>query len=99
MALPAVMLIVAIAIGSVSLQLKRIDLVSSASILARAIAREEPSEVVDQMVDSLGNLVHFELQEQNGLVCVQLVENVQIAGLEVKIFELSERQCARAVGQ
>ena len=99
MALPAVTLVVAIAIGAISVQLKRIDLVASSSVLARAIARDEPADVIDQMISRLGNAVKFELQESGSFVCVSLKESVSLPGIEGQLLELDEKQCARATGR
>lgn len=52
--LPAVLMLVGLALGAMNLQLQRMELVSSASTIARAIAREEPVEVVDALVMELG---------------------------------------------
>jgi aryl-alcohol dehydrogenase-like predicted oxidoreductase len=50
LALPAVVMIVALALGAMSVQLQRMELVSAASTIARAIARGEPIEIVDALV-------------------------------------------------
>ena len=47
LALPAVVMIVAMALGAMSVQLQRMELVSAASTIARAIARGEPIAIVD----------------------------------------------------
>ena len=97
--LPAVMLIVGLALGAMSIQLQRMELVSAASTIARAIARDEPIEVVDALVASLGEQVGFEIQEELGLVCVILRSEIGILSIDLTGLELIESQCAKAQGQ
>jgi len=97
--LPSVMLIVGLALGAMSIQLQRMELVSAASTIARAIARDEPIEVVDALVASLGEQVGFEIQEELGLVCVTLRSEIGILSIDLTGFELIESQCAKAQGQ
>jgi hypothetical protein len=97
--LPAVLLVIALAVGAMSIQLQRMQLVSAASEIARAIAREEPAALVDQLVSDLGQQVGFELLEQDGLVCVILESGVELIGIDMTGLELIETQCAKAQGQ
>jgi hypothetical protein len=97
--LPAVLLVMALAFGAMSIQLQRMQLVSAASEIARAIAREEPMALVDGLVSELGEQVDFELSEDGGLVCVVLKSGVELVGLDVMGLELIETQCAKAQGR
>lgn len=97
--LPAVLLIIGLALGAMSIQLQRMELVSAASTIARAIARDEPIEIVDQLVASLGEQVGFEIQEELGLVCVILRSEIGILSIDLTGLELIESQCAKAQGQ
>ena len=97
--LPAVLLIVGLALGAMSIQLQRMELVSAASTIARAIARGEPIEIVDALVSSLGEQVGFEIQEELGLVCVILRSEIGILSIDLTGLELIESQCAKAQGQ
>lgn len=97
--LPAVLLIIGLALGAMSIQLQRMELVSAASTIARAIARDEPIEIVDQLVASLGEQVGFEIQEELGLVCVTLRSEIGILSIDLTGLELIESQCAKAQGQ
>lgn len=97
--LPAVLLIIGLALGAMSIQLQRMELVSAASTIARAIARDEPIEIVDQLVASLGEQVGFEIQEESGLVCVILRSEIGILSIDLTGLELIESQCAKAQGQ
>lgn len=97
--LPAVLMLVGLSLGAMNLQLQRMELVSSASTIARAIAREEPVEVVDALVMELGEQVGFEIQESEGIVCVVLRSEVGILSIELTGLELIESQCAKASGR
>jgi hypothetical protein len=99
LALPAVLLIVGLALGAMSVQLQRMELVSAASTIARAIARGEPIAIVDALVSELGEQVGFEIQEELGVVCVILRSEIGIFGIDLTGLELIETQCAKAQGQ
>ena len=97
--LPAVLLVVGLALGAMSIQLQRMELVSAASTIARAIARDEPIEIVDALVSELGEQVGFEIQEELGVVCVILRSEIGILSIDLTGLELIETQCAKAQGQ
>ena len=97
--IPAVMMIVALALGALSVQLQRMELVSAASTIARAIARGEPIEIVDALVTELGEQVGFEIQEDLGVICVVLRSEIGILSIDLPGLELIESQCAKAQGQ
>ncbi len=99
LALPAVVIIVGLALGAMSVQLQRMELVSAASTIARAIARGEPIEIVDALVTDLGERVGFEIQEELGVVCVILRSEIGILSIDLTGLELIESQCAKAQGQ
>ena len=97
--LPAVLLIVGLALGAMSVQLQRMELVSAASTIARAIARGEPIAIVDALVTDLGEQVGFEIHEELGVVCVILRSEIGIFSIDLTGLELIETQCAKAQGQ
>jgi hypothetical protein len=97
--LPAVLLILGLALGAMTIQLQRMELVSAASTIARAIARDEPIEIVDAMVSKLGENVNFEIEEELGVVCVILRSEIGILSIDFTGLELIESQCAKAQGQ
>ena len=99
LALPAVVMIVALALGAMSVQLQRMEMVSAASTIARAIARGEPIEIVDALVAELGERIGFEIQEELGVVCVVLRSEIGIFSIDLTGLELIETQCAKAQGQ
>lgn len=97
--LPAVLMVLVVAFGAMSIQLTRMELISSASSIARAIARGEPIEIVDNLVADVGEQVDFEIQESEGLICVVLKSKVEILNLDLQEFDLIETQCAKPNGQ
>jgi hypothetical protein len=99
LALPAVVMIVALALGAMSVQLQRMEMVSAASTIARAIARGEPIEIVDSLLAELGERIGFEIQEELGVVCVVLRSEIGIFSIDLTGLELIESQCAKAQGQ
>ena len=97
--LPVVILIMTIAIGALSLQSAKLQLINAAAMVATAVARGEASEHIDQLVTAAGERVQFELEELEDSVCVELSVATQIAGIDIGFIELVEKQCARASGQ
>ncbi len=97
--LPVVILIMTIAIGAMSLQSAKLQLINVAAMVASAVARGEPAELIDQLVSSAGEQVAFELEELEDSICVKLSVAAPIAGIELGFLELAEKQCARASGQ
>ena len=97
--LPVVILIMTIAIGALSLQSAKLQLINAAAMVATAVARGEPAEHIDQLVTAAGERVQFELEELEDSVCVELSVATQIAGIDIGFIELVEKQCARASGQ
>jgi hypothetical protein len=88
-----------IAIGAMSLQSAKLQLINVAAMAASAVARGEPAELIDQLVASAGDQVAFELEELEDSICVKLSVAAPIAGIEIGFLELAEKQCARASGQ
>ena len=97
--LPAVLLVMAFVLGAMSIQLQRMQLVSAASEIARAIAREEPMALVDQLVSELDEQVSFEIFEEDSLVCVVLKSRVELLDFNLMGLDLIETQCAKAQGR
>jgi hypothetical protein len=97
--LPVVILIMTIAIAALSLQSAKLQLINVAAMVATAVARGEPAELIDQLVATAGDQVAFELEELEDSICVKLSVAVPIAGIEIGFLELAEKQCARASGR
>ena len=97
--LPAVILIMTIAIAAMSLQSTKLQLINVAAMVASAVARGESAGQIDQLLATAGEKVQFELEELEDSICVKLSVAAPIAGIEIGFLELVEKQCARAVGQ
>lgn len=97
--LPVVILIMTIAIAALSLQSAKLQLINVAAMVATAVARGEPAELIDQLVATAGDQVAFELEELEDSICVNLSVAAPIAGIEIGFLELAEKQCARASGR
>lgn len=94
--LPAVCMVLAIAIGGLGLQVERIGLVGAASNAARALARGEPN---NQAVDAaLPRGVSAQISHQGHLVCVTVYKEVSIMALPEALFRIEETQCSRMAG-
>ncbi len=94
--LPAVCMVLAIAIGGLGLQVERICLVGLASNAARSIARGEPENQV--VGDSLSHGVSAQVSNQGNLVCVTAYKEVSIMALPEALFRIEETQCSRMGG-
>jgi hypothetical protein len=97
--LPAIALVLALAIGAMSLQLQKLQLIGTASSVAKAIARGESLAIVDDLVAKAGERVNFEFSEIENMVCVSLSVDAALPAIEFDVFDLIETQCARAQGQ
>ncbi len=97
--LPVITLVLALAIGAMGLQLQKLQLIGTASSVAKAIARGESLAIVDELVAMAGERVRFEFSEIENMVCVSLSLDATLPAIEFNGFDLSETQCARAQGQ
>jgi hypothetical protein len=97
--LPAVLLVIAIAISAMSVQITKLQLVASAVQIAKAVARGESAEFIDQLLADSGDDIGFEIVESDDLVCVSLSSQVMFPGIDLAVLDLIETQCARAQGQ
>jgi hypothetical protein len=97
--LPVLMFVIALAIGAMGLQLQKLQLINSATMIAGAIARGEDISYVDDLVLNAGLEVLFEIQEVEDLVCVTLSKKMKLPGLDIGFLDLVERACSRTQGQ
>jgi hypothetical protein len=98
LAIPAVMMLLAIFIGAMGLQLERFRLVDLAATLARADARGESPEVLKDLIDQWQPSANFKVESTQELVCIVVTKATSILGLPEKVFVLAEKQCARKQG-
>lgn len=95
--LPTVALVMVIAIAALGVQIDRLKLVSAASQIVRAISREEPESMVEELLANLDSEVVFEITESDSTICVELTRDYSIPGLHNEPLRLSEMQCAGAI--
>jgi hypothetical protein len=96
--LPAVLMILAISIGSLTAQLERLKLVSIAGMIARAVARDEPPEMVNSIFARQIEGRELKFFSRELMACVELSRTVNLAGLANFGLRLAETQCARKLG-
>ncbi|MEN9749603.1 MAG: hypothetical protein RL149_681 [Actinomycetota bacterium] len=96
--LPAVFMVISIAIGALSLQVERMRLVGLAAELARASGRGESEQTIRQLYGERigGSKVDY---SSDGLFsCVEVSTEVELLGLPTFTLRLADRECARTVG-
>jgi len=96
--LPAVILILIVALQVLSFQSARMGLIELAAESARAVARGEDSTVVESLVkDAVVNpKPTWVIQHKDFELCVEFTQNQSLAGLG--LINLVETQCARKSG-
>lgn len=95
-ALPAVVMVIAVTIAGFGLQVERMKFVSMASSSARAIGRGEDAGRVEAEFKELASGAELSIQYLENHVCARIERTFQVAGIES--FTVSERQCARKSG-
>jgi hypothetical protein len=103
LAMPAVSLVIAVTLSAFALQIERMKLVSVSAMAARAMARGEAEENVRALVlegnaGSASQAVLIDVETRENTVCIKLSRAFEISGMNGKLFEISEVQCARKVG-
>ena len=99
--LPAVLLVLGVALSVLAIQTSRIGLVGLAAESARALARGESEALVQQLLQgaSLGGEVNSKTSFSDLSVCVELAQINHIRGLgDIFPIEVKEIQCARKGG-
>jgi hypothetical protein len=96
--LPAVLMILAISIGSLTAQLERLKLVSIAGMIARAVARDESPEMINSVFARQIEGRELKIFSRELMTCVELSRSVKLAGLANFGLRLAETQCARKLG-
>ena len=98
MVLPAVLMIIAVSLSSVSAQVERMRLVSVAAGLARAVARGEPSGRATTAFRGqlAGRKVRFSIEGQ--FACAEVIAEIELLGLPQLPMRLADRECQRRVG-
>ena len=94
LALPVVMMILAITLGSLSIQLERMKLVSAAAAISRAVGRGEPREKLQLL--TTGRQVTF--KNTADMVCAEVSARFRLPGLPGFDLPISDTECARKLG-
>jgi hypothetical protein len=95
-ALPAVILVAGLLFGILNLQMTRIELVNTAAVAARAVARDEPPVQLTKLANS--KKAEFQISVSGVFVCVRASKNLEFGPIRLGIIELEETQCARIQG-
>lgn len=94
-ALPAMMSVLMILLSTFSIQLQRFDLAEQSAMIARAAARGENSQVLDQLARGQTS---YQIYRVASLVCAKAERPVQLLNLNAPIFTLVDKHCARSEG-
>jgi Flp pilus assembly protein TadG len=93
-ALPAVMLVVGLILAVGQWQLQQQRLLVSAATIARALARGESQDLVDEWV--LQSQARLEVSYGSNLVCARLSQASSLLGFQkFADLKVSEQQCAQ----
>jgi Flp pilus assembly protein TadG len=93
--LPVMMSVLLVLLSTFSIQLQRFDLAEQSAMLARAAARGEETQVLDQL--AVGP-TSYEIYKLANLVCAKAERPVRLLNLSAPMFMLTDRHCARAEG-
>lgn len=95
---PTVFMVLAIALGSISMQIEKVKLTTLAGMLSRGVSRGESAEFLSQTFASqlLGR--NWQSSHREALVCVEVSRTVGLAGVTDFGLRLAEEQCARKLG-
>lgn len=96
--LPAVFMMLAVSVLSISAQVERMKMVSVAGMMSRAVARGEPAATLNQVFAGQVEGRDWQILNQGLFVCVELTRQVAIASLPDFDLRLAETQCARKMG-
>lgn len=94
--LPAVLLMLAISIGSLSAQVERMRLVSIAAQIARAAGRGEPA-VAERYARVLAGR-QLEFSSQGLFACAEVSIDKSLLGLPGLSLRLADKECVRRLG-
>ena len=95
-AMPSVVLVLAVALGGFGLQIERLKLVASAASFARSLGRGDSEQNIRGLAMETDSKLKLHFDYLEDFVCVTLSNNFAISSLSS--IEVSERQCARKGG-
>lgn len=94
MVIPVVVMILGITLGSLSIQLERMKLVSIAASISRGVGRGEPLEKLQFLLG--GRVLAF--KNTSELICAEVSARFRLPGLTGLDFPISDTECARRLG-
>jgi hypothetical protein len=94
--LPAVLMILLLALSVLSFSLARVKVVELAGAGARALARGESVQIVEQMLTEANLKAKPEVITENFLVCLKLTTKQEI--FQLGILSFTEQACSRRAG-
>jgi hypothetical protein len=89
-------MVLVFALSLMGMQATRLQLIESAAIAARAIARGEPQPQVNELISAVAESNSMKVMADGDLVCVEVKVQREIFWLGR--IELQERQCSRNQG-
>lgn len=95
-AMPSVVLVLAVSLGGFGLQIERLKLVASAASLARSLGRGGSEQIIRDLASQTDANRKLEFEYLEDFLCVTLSKSFAISPLPS--IEVSERQCARKGG-
>jgi hypothetical protein len=95
-AMPAVVLVIAVTLSGFGLQVERMKYVSVAASAARALGRGEAQADVQSLIAEQAPEATIEIQFLENHICAKVSKVIPVLGLQN--FVVSERQCARKMG-
>ena len=101
MILPAVLLIMVLALGVLGTQSSRMQLIELAAESSRAIARGEPESTAEQLIRESGLAAETEssVTYSDLMICVELTQSLTLPVLGgLLAIPLAEKQCSRKSG-
>jgi len=93
--LPAVLLILLMALSALTAQAQRMNLVELSAVGARALARGEDEITLKQLLDQTKG-VEYEIVHKNMFICLKLTVDWRLFWLGS--FPIAEQQCSRKSG-
>lgn len=96
--LPTVLMILTIALASLSAQLERFKLVSVAGMISRAVARGETLDQINIVFAKQLEGRKFSTYSLDPMVCAEVSQLLEIEVLPDFDLRLAETQCARKLG-
>ena len=95
-AMPTVALVIAVTLSGFALQLERMNFVSLAASVARALGRGEAQADVAALLAEAAPEVALEVEYLENYICAKVYKTVYFLG--VSDIQVMERQCSRKMG-